>query len=144
MEIRVYDGLPEEAIQIRTTVFVEEQGFRDEWDEVDRIAVHLVAFDEGRAVGTCRVFVREGVEGYLIGRFAVLREYRKRGIGRRMLAAAEDYVREKGGTRLSLHSQCRAAVFYEKCGYVAYGDVEDEEGCPHIWMEKVLAREERA
>ena len=34
-EIRIYDELPEEASRIRRVVFVEEQGFMEEFDEID-------------------------------------------------------------------------------------------------------------
>lgn len=46
MEIRVYDELPEEASRIRREVFVEEQGFMEEFDEIDGWANHLVLFPE--------------------------------------------------------------------------------------------------
>ena len=72
MEYRFYDTLPDEAFQIRREVFVEEQGFRDEFDEDDKRAVHLVVFEEGRPIGTCRFFKKsEDGAGYLIGRIAV-------------------------------------------------------------------------
>jgi hypothetical protein len=31
-----------------------------------------------------------------------------------------------------------AKGFYEKCGDTAFGEIEPEEGCPHIWMTKKL------
>ena len=45
MDIKIYDTLPEEAVRIREVVFVEEQGFQDEFDEIDSYAKHLVLFD---------------------------------------------------------------------------------------------------
>ena len=45
MEIRYYDNLPEEAKTIRRAVFMEEQGFQEEFDEIDGQAGHLVMFD---------------------------------------------------------------------------------------------------
>ena len=33
---------------------------------------------------------------------------------------------------------CRVKKFYIKSGYVEFGAVEDDEGCPHIWMKKQL------
>ena len=42
MKIKVYDYLPQEAINIRTTVFSEEQGFKNEFDDIDKIATHIV------------------------------------------------------------------------------------------------------
>lgn len=45
LEIRVYTHiLPAEAQKIRQAVFVTEQGFQEEFDQTDRISIHLVAF----------------------------------------------------------------------------------------------------
>lgn len=48
IEIRAYDRLPEEATRIRREVFMEEQGFVDEFDDVDGRALHVVAFLDAR------------------------------------------------------------------------------------------------
>ena len=45
MEIRIYEELPQSAAAIRTAVFMEEQGFVNEMDETDQVAVHLVMYD---------------------------------------------------------------------------------------------------
>ena len=51
MTIRVYENaLPEDALYIRTVVFVEEQGFRDEFDEIDKNCLHLIAYDDDKQV----------------------------------------------------------------------------------------------
>ncbi len=138
MKIKAYDVLPQDAMTVRITVFVEEQGFCDERDETDDVAAHFVMYDGERPIATCRVFSNPSGDGYLLGRLAVLKAYRGRGLGREMLAVAERHVRALGGCRLALHSQYHAKGFYEACGYAAYGDVEDEQGCPHIWMAKSL------
>lgn len=136
MEITIYNSLPECARAIRQAVFVEEQGFQEEFDETDAVAVHLMAFDGERPAGTCRVF-RDGQMGsYILGRLAVVKEYRGKGLGSRMLQVAEEYVREQGGEQLALHAQCQAAAFYEKQGFAQSGGIEEEQGCPHIWMKK--------
>ena len=130
--------LPKEAIDIRLTVFTEEQGFFDEFDDIDKTATHFIVFDGEKAIATCRVFEQDGEECHILGRFAVLREYRGKGIGRAMLEAVEKQVRSVGGTGIILHSQLRAIGFYERCGYKGYGDFEDDEGYPHLWMKKTL------
>jgi len=68
----------------------------------------------------------------------VIKAFRKNGIGRKLLTAAEEYVKNKGYNELRLHSQIRAAVFYEKCGYHRFGEIELQENYPHIWMKKEL------
>lgn len=39
---------------------------------------------------------------------------------------------------MSLHAQCRVKSFYEKLGYTEFGEIDDDEGCPHIWMNKQI------
>ncbi|MDE6869430.1 MAG: GNAT family N-acetyltransferase, partial [Clostridia bacterium] len=78
MEFKTYDKLPGEAKDIRIEVFVKEQGFEEEFDNVDNYATHVVAFDGGRAIATCRYFCQDGY--YLIGRIAVIKEYRGSGL----------------------------------------------------------------
>ncbi len=135
MEIKIYNALPPEAIQIRITVFVEEQGFKDEIDEIDEIAAHLVAFDGETAVATCRLFEEEDHK-YIIGRLAVIRQYRGKHIGSELLEAAENIVQKNKGCGVYLHAQLSAKAFYEKQGYVASEGIDYEENCPHVWMRK--------
>lgn len=140
MKISVYETFPDCAKEIREAVFIKEQGFQNELDETDHEAAHLVAFNEHKIpVATCRVFWNAAMNAYTLGRLAVIQQYRGQDIGSAMLAEAEKYVREKGGKTLILHSQCRAVEFYKKSGYTEFGEIEDDEGCPHIWMEKVVS-----
>ncbi len=139
MIIERFTPAPQEAIEVRTEVFVHEQGFRDEFDDIDAIAMHFVVFDEAESpIGTCRVFTSEDAQVYFLGRLAVVKEYRNKGLGSLIVEAAEDYVRSVGGKEIRLHAQCRVAEFYEKIGYTSFGEIEEEEGCPHIWMKKIL------
>ncbi len=137
LEILVYDCLVQEARDIRLEVFVEEQGFQDELDEIDLVAKHFVMYAEDRTpAATCRVFWDEEINGYVLGRLAVRREYRGRKAGAAMMEAVEKYVRNKGGESITLHAQCRASEFYRKQGFVEFGEIGEEEGCPHVWMKK--------
>jgi predicted GNAT family N-acyltransferase len=133
------ETLPEESRSIREEVFVEEQGFSEEFDTVDHYALHFVAYAEDNTpIGTCRIFKENEADVYFLGRLAVLKSARKMGVGRLLLAKAEEKASELGAGEIRLHSQCRAREFYEKCGYSAYGEIELDEGCPHIWMRKAI------
>lgn len=137
MRIEQFYGVPKEALTVRITVFVEEQGFVDEIDEIDNTATHFVLFSEDeQPIATCRVFSADGGDDYILGRLCVLKEYRGNGYGSLLIERAEQHVLAVGGSSLRLHSQYHAASFYEKLGYVAYGEVENEQGKPHIWMKK--------
>ncbi len=138
IRIETYRFIPEDAMKVRVLVFVEEQGFVDEFDEIDAVATHFVAYDEDRPVGTCRLFWDETKKRYTIGRLAVVKECRGRNLGKRLLSFAEAETKNLGGEALYLHAQCRAEGFYQKAGYTSFGPVEPEEGCPHIWMVKAV------
>ena len=132
-----FDCLPQEAKDIRTEVFVKEQGFETEFDEIDDSALHIVGYVGKTPVSTCRVF-RDDSGTYHIGRIAVVKSFRGKSIGAMTVLEAESKISEMGGSRISLSAQTRVGKFYEKMGYIPSGDVYYEEFCPHIRMTKVL------
>ena len=133
--IEAYDFLSETARNIRTTVFVEEQGFSyaAEFDDVDASSTHLVLLECGKPIATCRFF-GQGDGVYAIGRIAVLKEYRGSGMG----AAAEKMIAAEGGRVALVHAQTRASGFYAKLGYEPFGEPDEDEGVPHVWMRRAL------
>ena len=136
MKVEVFDYLPESAKYIREVVFMKEQGFTEEFDALDGVATHLVAFDGDAPAAVCRVWLAE--DGWHVGRLAVLKEKRGMGLGSLMLAAAETHVHALGGCSISLHAQCRAEQFYRKCGYIPYGEIDYDEGVEHVHMKKIF------
>lgn len=135
MEISVYCTLPDEAADIRTEVFVDEQGFREEFDSDDKNAIHLVGFIDGKSVATSRI-LKLSDSDFLIGRIAVRKAYRKCGYGAEIVLAAEKVIKENDGLSIYIHAQEQAARFYEKIGYSRTGERDFEEGCPHCMMIK--------
>ena len=140
MEIKRYDSLPQEAKDIREKVFVEEQGFKEEFDAADGLSVHLVAFDCGKPVATCRFYRKADTASFVLGRIAVVKECRGRHIGARLIAYAEDMLKNEADFIL-IHAQTRVRSFYEKQGYTAFGEEDFEEDCQHVWMKKRLRRD---
>ena len=138
MRFEQYATLPAQAERIRTEVFVEEQGFSNEFDEIDGSAIHLICYDDEIPIATCRIFYKDEMQSYVVGRIAVIRARRGEGIGAALLAGAEDYIRQKGGQSVMLLAQLRASGFYEKSGYKKQGEICMDEGCAHIWMRKEL------
>ena len=138
MLIRKYDYLPDGAIQIRKEVFVKEQGFEMEFDEIDDNATHLVCYENSVPIATCRYYWNEQIGSYVIGRIAVGKNYRGKKIGACIIKEAEKYIREIGGIKVSLSAQQRAMEFYKKQGVISTGEIYLDEDCPHVWMYKVL------
>lgn len=135
MKFEFSQVLPIGAKMIREKVFVLEQGFENEFDDIDNIAYHLVVFDK-EPVGTARMFDEEGT--MILGRIAVLKEYRHLHIGSQILQALENKAKELGYHEVVLSAQVRAKSFYEKNGYVCFGEEYLDEYCPHIHMKKMI------
>ena len=127
--------LPEEARLLRTLIFIEEQGFVREFDDLDDTAVHIVAFDGDKPIGTCRYYPRPD-GSYAIGRIAVAREYRGKGVGSALVLEAERRVALLGAKTTVVSAQLRAAGFYRSLGYIEQGSLYPEEHVPHILMVK--------
>src|ERR1043166_10031592 len=93
------DQAKRRAFAIRIRVFVREQGVpaEIELDDDDQHAIHFLATSGGRAVGTARLVMHGN--NAKIGRMAVLKKNRLKGIGaallNRSLAAA---TRREPGT----------------------------------------------
>lgn len=127
------------ARAVREAVFEGEQGFRDEFDDIDGTALFAAVYDGDRAIATGRTFPKEGdPETYVFGRICVLSAYRGRGIGNTVMEALEQLARGAGARCGYLSAQVQARGFYEKLGYAAHGDVYLDEHCPHIAMDKGL------
>lgn len=122
---------------VREEVFVREQGFHDEFDELDNRCLHLLCRVEGEAAGCARIFP-EGEGRWHIGRVAVKAPFRGGGLGAAIMAQCHDKIQALGGSAAVLSAQCRASGFYEKLGYRAVSEVYLDEHCPHVTMEKAL------
>ena len=107
------------AAPIRTTVFVVEQNVPAalEMDAMDAQCLHAVAFEGGRAVATGRLLP----DGH-IGRMAVLKEYRGRGLGGAILARLMAAAKQRGDAEVMLAAQVHAMPFYAAHGFQAYGE----------------------
>jgi predicted GNAT family N-acyltransferase len=126
-------------LALRHEVFVEEQGVPPELeiDEHDKDALHLVALENGRMIGTCRV-LKAGDQAKF-GRLVVALPARGRGIGNALLGEAERRARALGCEQMVLTAQTSAVGLYERAGYTARGDVFMDAGIEHMTMEKPLA-----
>ena len=131
-QIKSFKILPEEAINIRTKVFVEEQGFKEEFDTIDKIAEHLILFVYDNPIGTCRYYKKD--DSYYFGRLAILKEYRNKNYGGLLLKETINNLKKENAHKVFLNSQLRAKDFYIKHGFLQEGEVFYEEGCPHIKM----------
>lgn len=153
-----------DAFAMRKAVFIEEQGYEDEYDTVDEAVgcIHVTAYVDGELAGCARTFshatevaaapdahalpgcgLDDGATGettYLLGRLAVLPAYRRAGVAGALIGAAEDAARAVGARVMKLHAQEYVRDLYVKHGYEQISDVDyEDEGRPHLWMARRLA-----
>jgi predicted GNAT family N-acyltransferase len=134
LEVPVFSLLGNEAFRLRRRVFIEEQQIpeNEEFEPVDLTATHFVAVSGGEVCGTLRVIVESA--HVRIGRVAVAREARGRGVAGRMIAFAMAHYREAAGGRFYLSAQADKVGLYEKFGFSAYGEAYLDGGIPHLSM----------
>jgi predicted GNAT family N-acyltransferase len=134
---------------LRHEVFVVGQDVPVELerDDLDDGAVHAVALDGGRVIGTGRL-VRGRIDVLnrlepdeslgTIGRMAVAPDARGSGAGRALLDLLVERARVGGLKQVELHAQLHAQGFYERAGFVPFGDVYLEAGIEHVGMRQDL------
>ncbi|OGA17348.1 MAG: hypothetical protein A3G25_09675 [Betaproteobacteria bacterium RIFCSPLOWO2_12_FULL_63_13] len=129
------------ARAVRDDVFIVEQGVPRalEWDDWDEQSDHAVALDaDSNAIGTARL-LPDG----RIGRMAVLRPWRRMGVGAALLRALLQQARGRGISEVVLHAQTHAAGFYGRFGFRPTGDEFIEAGIPHLPMSLTILSSER-
>ncbi|MBX2866006.1 MAG: GNAT family N-acetyltransferase [Leptolyngbyaceae cyanobacterium MAG.088] len=128
------------AIQtIRETVFVAEQGVpvELEMDDRDPMCKHVLALVDGYPAGTARLDVLKQGK---IGRLAVLRKFRRCGLGRLIMHDIESIGHEHQLPYLWCHAQKTAVNFYQALGYRVSSSDFLEAGLVHCKMQKALGQ----
>jgi predicted GNAT family N-acyltransferase len=117
---------------VRTPVFIVEQFVAPdfEWDELDQSSVHLLAMLNNEPIGCLRI-----IDYHKIGRMAVLKEYRKMGLGSALLLDAVNICKAHGSKRVVLSAQTHAISFYEKAEFIVTSDVYQDVHIPHVDMQ---------
>jgi predicted GNAT family N-acyltransferase len=136
IELMSWERARQLASPIRFQVFVREQRVpaEIELDDMDAPSLHAIAFENEKAIGTGRLLP----DGH-IGRMAILKEWRRRGIGAAILKALIDAAERRGDREIALSAQLHAVDFYRTHGFEPVGDVYEEAGIPHQAMVRALA-----
>lgn len=124
------------AQAIRYEVFVIEQNIPAalEWDDMDALCLHAVAYDaQAQAIGTGRLLP----DGH-IGRMAVKKIARGSGTGGAILQALMDAAQKRGDAVVMLNAQSQAEAFYARHGFTRDGAEFFEAGIPHIHMRRLF------
>jgi predicted GNAT family N-acyltransferase len=127
----------QEAFEVRRQVFVWEQDISENlvFDGHDREALHMMVKDGERVIGSARVQFLTGNQAKL-ERMAVLKRYRRKGIGREMLLFLDSVWKDKQVQQVIIHAQLEVVSFYKLCGFDEVGLPFQEAGIKHIKMHK--------
>lgn len=141
----LWSELGKDASQVRTEVFVEEQGIAPEleWDEIDKTCIHVLVYADiektSKAVGTGRLIAPEKAGGPAkIGRMAVLKEFRRQGIGDDIMQALIEHAFDAGYASIVLSAQSYVQGFYSNHGFEPEGAEYIEVGISHQKMKLEL------
>lgn len=117
---------------VRTPVFIEEQAVTPEfeWDDIDATAVHLLATLHNEPIACLRI-----IDYQKIGRMAVLKDFRGRGLGASLLLAALAICKKHGSKSVYLSAQMHAIKFYKKAGFKKISDDYCDVDIPHVDMQ---------
>lgn len=138
---RSWNGLSKkelyDALQLRLAVFCIEQNcpYQD-LDGLDKQAMHLLAYDDGKLVGYLRFF--ESLEHYhglaAIGRVCIEQSARKQGLAREIMELALNYSDQHFAKNIKISAQEYLEDFYSSLDFVTVTEPYLEDGIPHIGM----------
>lgn len=125
--------------KIRFEVFNKEQNVPYELD-MDLAEFNGEMFlyaDENEEYVACARMIYEENRAH-IGRIATLKEYRGRGYATKMISSLEKVAQTLGYHEVYIEAQLDKLDFYEKLGYVAYGDIFMDANMEHTYMRKKI------
>ncbi|MDO4663081.1 MAG: GNAT family N-acetyltransferase [Tissierellia bacterium] len=132
--IEIRDDAPFDLIEkMRIEVFIKEQGFTSEFDDLDKISTHLVLFEDGIAKAYLRFYKEKG--NYFIGRVLVLKKYRHKFLSSLLIKRAEEMI---SSGKIIIHAQYDKVGLYKKLGYKETDIKDYDEGVLHTYLYKVL------
>ena len=121
------------AYYVRIQGMAKQHGItlRREFDDHDTPETKYIVLTDGDfPIATCRFYPLDR-RSAMIGRVVVLPEYRGKGLGKRVVTEAENWLRELGYSTAVIESRDVAVGFYLRLGYtvmdptVVHGDTFD-------------------
>ncbi|MFH1447888.1 MAG: GNAT family N-acetyltransferase [Candidatus Micrarchaeota archaeon] len=123
-----------QVLRIREIVFIKGQNVpKDlEMDGLDGKSKHAIVFYKNKPIGCARIrlFDRKAK----LERIAILKEYRGKRVGGRLVQYLIDYCKRRKVEEVILHSQCYIKKFYEQYGFKSRGEIFIDAGIRHIGM----------
>lgn len=126
-----------EVLKLRQEIFVIEQKcIYDDIDGLDPDSEHLLLFKpDNNLIGYLRI-VPAGIkfEEYSLGRIAIDKSYRRKGLGKNLVMKGVEIVSEAGVQSIRIEAQAHLEKFYTDIGFKTVSDVYEVDEIPHIQM----------
>lgn len=147
MELTVNQIPASETRELRQRILRPGRPLQDcVWEnDEDSQTVHFGVVDSGTVVAIASLYARGHncvafENAFQLRGMAVSETHRGYGLGRNILEAAVEYVRQKQGGTLWFNARESAVGFYKKCGFETLGDLFDIPGIgPHLLMLRRIA-----
>lgn len=126
-------------LSLRSKVFIVEQNcIYQDLDGKDEDALHLLGMEENVLVAYLRLFLPKHSENKMIfGRVVTEKSARTKGYGKQLIKELLTYCEVYyPGISIQCSAQNYLIQFYEKFGFKISGDIYDEDGIPHIKMQR--------
>lgn len=138
MEIKLYKQLNQYIVKLREDIFVLEQGFSNEFDNIDINCYYLLLWLDNKAIATLRYYYDYNHDCFCIGRVCCDKNYRGNGYTKLLMEKAISNIKEIGVKKICLDAQDKAVGFYSKLGFINTNKTHMDEFCLHYLMELYL------
>jgi predicted GNAT family N-acyltransferase len=140
ISVRKINDEPElsQAFEIRKVVFIREQKVpvEEEFDLYDEESEHYLAYYSDTPCGVARWRFTDLGNSIKLERYAVLKEFRNKGVGSALVKKTlEDALEVVGCDKIYLNAQLDAVPLYQRFGFVPVGEVFLECDIKHLQME---------
>ncbi len=138
-EIQLNTSEYQQMIQLRDDVLRKPLGITLDLTKLGNEATDFLigCFEEETIIG-CVILSPLTTTNLKLRQMAVVKDFQGLGIGTAIVEWAEDFALFKGFNQIEMHARKYAIPFYEKLGYIAFGDEFLEVGIPHFLMKKQL------
>lgn len=128
-----------DLIALRLEVFVVEQNcLYQDLDYKDQNATHFFCYDQKKMTAYARVLFDEDKGAISIGRVVTLQSHRKRGLSTALMKKMLAHITlHYPNQKIVISAQCYISHFYQAFGFTKTGQVYQEDGLPHIRMERM-------
>ncbi|HEY9790032.1 MAG TPA: GNAT family N-acetyltransferase [Candidatus Obscuribacterales bacterium] len=128
-----------DTVKLRDEILRKPLGLNLDPGELDKESslFHIACYIDKGLAG-CLILQPDGSDSLKMRQVAVSQKHQGTGVGRAMVEFSEQFARERGFKRITMHARDTAVPFYLKLGYSIEGEPFEEVTIPHRSMFKSI------